>query len=425
MKKRVVVTGIGIVSPNGIGQETFTQALKQGISGLRHFPELEALEFGCQVGGIPDISQSTFKSWLELYNLITASQMIQYAVIAGLEAWTDAGFKIPETPDSPPDYDTGAIIGTGIGTIDIYGERIIPITNQKIIKKLRSTIVEHSMLSGGSATLSSILGLGNRLSANSSACNTGTESIIEAFERIQSGKALRMMAGASEPYSPWHWSPFDAMRVTTRSFNQEPSKASRPMSATASGFVPSSGAGMLILEELETARQRNAPIYAEILGGFINSGGQRNGGSMTAPSSEGVIRCIHGALENANAEPQEIDLISGHLSSTMADPLEISNWSLALNRKGKDFPYINATKSLVGHTIGAAGVIETIAALMEMKNSFIHPSLNCEDLHPDIARILSPERIPHQAINNININCFAKASFGFGDVNSCIIFKKL
>ncbi len=421
--KRVVITGVGVIAPNGSGIKAFNDALISGKSGIKHIEELKELEFGCQIGGIPDTSNNKFNSYLETYGLETASSMIKFAVLAGIEAWADAGLSVP-SQDDKVDYNTGAVIGSGIGTIDIYGERIFPITNQKSIKKLRSTIVEHSMLSGGSATLSSILGLGNQLTFNSSACSTGTEAIIQAFERIKYGKAERMLAGASEPYSPWHWSPFDSLRVTTRKHNNDPEKGSRAMSETASGFVPAAGAGILLLEELESALKRNAPIYAEIKGGYINSGGQRNGGSMTAPSSEGVIRCIHGALKESEIEANEIDYISGHLSSTMADTLEIKNWSKALNRKGKDFPIINSTKSLIGHTIGAAGAIESIAALLQMKNNYIHPSINCEDLNPNILEIINESCIPQQLIQDISLNCIAKASFGFGDVNTCLILKK-
>ena len=196
------------------------------------------------------------------------------------------------------------------------------------------------------------------------------------------------------------------------------------MSAAASGFVPSCGAAIMILEEYDLAISRGAKIYAEIAGGFINSGGQRNGGSMTAPSSEGVIKCIKGALSDGGTKPEEIDFISGHLSSTMADPLEVANWANALNRSGKDFPYINSTKSLIGHAIGAAGALETVASVIQMHEKFLHPSINCEDLHPEISKLIDEKRIVRSLIKDINVNCVAKASFGFGDVNSCLILKR-
>jgi len=423
--KRVVVTGIGVVASNGIGKNEFTHSLLNGISGIKHIAELEELEFGCQIGGIPDISKSEYNSYIEQYGMQTASLMIKYAIIAGLEAWADSKLKIPIHNSKEVDFNTGAIIGSGIGAIDVYGERIIPLTNNKNIKKLRSTIVENCMLSGGSAFLSNILALGNQLTSNSSACNTGAEAILMAYERIKYGKATRMIAGSSDAYSVWSWSPFDALHVTTRKYNNEPNKGSRPMSKTASGFVPSAGAGIIILEEFESAIKRNAPIYAEIKGGYINSGGQRNGGSMTAPSKEGVINCIRSALHETNTKPNEIDFISGHLSSTMADTLEIENWSKALDLSGNKFPIINSTKSLIGHSLGAAGSIECIAAILQLHHQFIHPSVNCEDIHPAIEKIVNKNCIPQHTIQNIPLNCVAKASFGFGDVNTCLIIKKL
>jgi len=422
--KRVVVTGIGVVASNGIGKNEFTHSLLNGISGIKHIAELEELEFGCQIGGIPDISKSEYNSYIEQYGMQTASLMIKYAIIAGLEAWADSKLKIPIHNSKEVDFNTGAIIGSGIGAIDVYGERIIPLTNNKNIKKLRSTIVENVLLSGGSASLSKILAIGNQLTFNSSACNTGAEAILMAYERIKYGKATRMLAGSSEAYSVWNWSPFDALHVTTRKHNNEPEKGSRPMSESASGFVPSAGAGIFILEELQSALKRNAPIYAELKGGYINSGGQRNGGSMTAPSTEGVINCIKGALYETNTKPKEINFISGHLSSTMADVLEIQNWSKALELSGNKFPIIISTKSLIGHSLGAAGSIESIAAVLQLYHQFIHPSVNCEDIHPAIEKIVNKNSIPQHTIQNISLNCIAKASFGFGDVNTCLIIKK-
>ncbi len=341
MNKRVVITGIGVLAPGATGSDEFLHLLKNGMSGISFFQELKDLEFGCCIGGIPKIESSKYFPYIEQMGLGPATSIIHYALIAGLEAWEDAGFKIPEHGNNDVDYDTGIFIGSGTGPADIWAARTIPLTDSKSIKRLRSTIVEHSMLNGASATLCGLLGTGNQCTANASACSTGNEAIISAYERIKYGKAKRMIAGASEAGSPYCWSPFDALRVTTREHNDSPEKGSRPMSASASGFVPSSGAAVLILEELETAIKRNAKVYAEICGGFVNSGGQRNGGSMTAPSSEGIIQCIKGALADGNIKVNEIDYISGHLSSTMADPLEIGNWMKALNRSGKDFPFIN------------------------------------------------------------------------------------
>ena len=424
MTKRVVITGLGVMAPGASDISAYMHLLKNGISGIRFFADLKELEFGCCIGGRPEPEKSSFYSYIEQSGLTNATSIIHYALLAGLEAWTDAGFSIPDQGKGEVDYETGIIIGSGTGPADIWAARTIPLTDSKSIKRLRSTIVEHSMLNGASATLCGMLGTGNISTANASACSTGNEAIISAYERIKYGKAKRMIAGASEAGSPYCWSPFDALRVTTRDYNDSPEKGSRPMSATASGFVPSCGAAIMILEELESALSRRAKIYAEICGGYINSGGQRNGGSMTAPSSEGVIKCIKGALSDGGTKPEEIDFISGHLSSTMADPLEVANWANALNRSGKDFPYINSTKSLIGHAIGAAGALETVASVIQMHEKFLHPSINCEDLHPEISKLIDEKRIVRSLIKDINVNCVAKASFGFGDVNSCLILKR-
>jgi 3-oxoacyl-(acyl-carrier-protein) synthase len=416
---------MGVVAPNGAGIANFCKALQDGRSGIVALPQLQAMGFGSLVGGVPQIQNSEWFPVLQERGLDTASQIVQYAAAAAFEAWTMAGFEIPAPGEGSRLEDTGLIIGSGIGSIDIFGDRVFPMTNDGQVKRMRSTTVEHSMLSGPGAAIAGILGLGNKVSFNSSACSTGTEAIIEAAERIREGKATRMLAGAADAFSPYCWSPFDALRVTSRKFNDTPEQASRPMSATAAGFVPAAGGGVLVLEDYETAVSRGATIIAEYRGGFVNCGGQREGGTMTAPNSNAVVKCIQAALENAQINASEIDLISGHLSSTMADPIEISNWCKALDRRGESFPYINSTKSLIGHTIGAAGVIETIAALVEMQNHFLHPSLNCGDMHPDITALISENCIPHETKQNIRLNCIAKASFGFGDVNACIILKNM
>lgn len=195
------------------------------------------------------------------------------------------------------------------------------------------------------------------------------------------------------------------------------------MAENAMGFIPGTGAGALVLEDLETALERGATIYAEVLGGEVNSGGQRSGGTMTAPSSEGVIRCINTALEDSKISADEVDGICGHLTSTMADPLEVKNWSEALGRSGKDFPYINALKSMIGHCLGAAGSIELVGTVLQLYNSYFHGSLNIDDLHPEIEKYADKSKIPQQTVN-FDGEIIAKASFGFGDINACLILKK-
>jgi 3-oxoacyl-(acyl-carrier-protein) synthase len=424
MKNRVVVTGIGVVASNGTGNAAFLAALKNGRSGISFLPELEDLHFGCQIGGVPDIGADSAQAFFEKYQFTDAGNNVKYATLAAAEAWQDAGLAIPDPQGSDTDWDTGVIIGSGVGNIDIFSDRIFPLVSKGDVKRLRSNVAEFTMFSAVSANISFLLALGNQVSANSSACSTGTESVILGAERIRAGYARRMVVGSAEIASPYIWGCFDSMRILCRKYNDAPEKASRPMSATAAGFVPSSGAGVLVLESLESALSRNARIYCEIAGWALNSGGQRNGGTMQAPGPIGVQRCMADAMQDAAITSTKIDAISGHLSSTMADPLEVNNWVTALNRSGKDFPYINSLKSLTGHSLGATGTLETIASVMELHHNFLFPSINCEDLNPEIEKLIDPSCIPHEMTPCNDLNIIAKASFGFGDINSCMILKK-
>ncbi len=422
MKKRVVVTGMGIVAPNGHGIEAYESALRKGKSGIRFIPELEELKFGCQVAGVPENTDEICRKYFTDEQLLAMNSNIKFASIAAIDAWRDAGFEVPAEDSENVDWDTGAIIGTGIGGMDTTGEKLVPLTNAGKVRRLGSAIVEQVMASGVSAKVSGLLALGNQVTTNSSACSTGTEAVIDAMYRIRHGLAKRMLAGGSEGASQYIWAGFDAMRVLNRKHNDAPEKASRPMSASAAGFIPGSGAGILILESLESALARGATIYAEIIGGAINCGGHRMGGSMTAPNPTGVQRCIQAALADAGIDGSQVDAINGHLTATFADPYEIMNWAKALGRSEQDFPLINATKSLVGHSLGAAGGLESVACVLQVYKGFVHGSVNCEDLHEKL--VPYSKSIVQQTRETPELKIQAKASFGFGDVNTCVFFKK-
>jgi 3-oxoacyl-(acyl-carrier-protein) synthase len=382
---------------------------------------LERLQFSCQIAVKPEVYTELSLNYftaLELRNFNSSG--ILYGVIAGIDAWKDAG--LPLEINDQPDWDSGTIFGTGTSGIDKFRESIYKIDDFQT-RKLGSTAVAQTMNSGVSAYIGGKLGLGNQVTTNSSACTTGTESILMAYERIKSGQAKRIIAGSTSDSGPYIWGGFDAMRVCTFKHNDTPEKGSRPMSATASGFVPGSGAGALIIEDLETALNRGAKIYAEILGGNINSGGQRGEGTMTAPNSVAVQKCIVDALDNAGISANEIDAINGHLTATSKDSLEIKNWCEALNRKGTDFPFINSLKSMVGHCLSAAGSVESVASVLQIYHGFVFPNRNCEDLNPEITGLINESKIPQNRIEK-EITIVAKASFGFGDVNGCVIFRK-
>jgi len=422
MNRRVVVTGLGVLAPNANGVRDFELALRKGLSGIRVHEKMVECGFGSHVAGVPQGIDELAESYFSDDLLLAMNSGHRCAAIAGVDAWTDAGFARPDPNDDRVDWDSGAVLGTGIGGMDTIANSVVPLTNEMKVRRLGSVAVEQVMSSGVSARLSGLLALGNQVTTNSSACSTGSEAISMGVERIRRGLAERMLCGGVEGASHYIWAGFDAMRVLCRRFNDAPECASRPMSATAAGFVPSAGAGVLLLESLESARERGARIYAEVAGSAVNCGGHRGGGSMTAPNPEGVRRCIEAALADARIAPQEVDAINGHLTGTGADPKEVHSWAAALGCGPQDLPTITSTKSMIGHALGAAGGIEAVACVIMLKGGFVHPSINCEDVHPEIEPFAAS--IPHTVLENPNLQVIVKAGFGFGDVNACLVFRK-
>ncbi len=419
--RRVVVTGLGVVAPNGHGLKEFERALRAGTSGIRKIAALEELNFRCQVAGVPQNIPEKATQYFSDEDLLAMNQAMIYGAMAAIDAWRDAGFKVPERNSDEIFWDTGCVLGSGLSGMDTIGDVLVPKINAGKVRRMGSTLVEQTMASAISAKLSGLLALGNQVTSNSSACNTGTEAIQDAFLRIRFGLAERMLAGGAESSSVYVWGGFDAMRVLNGESNDQPTKASRPMSHSAGGFIPGSGGGVLMLESLDSAQQRGARIYAELLSAVVNCGGQRQGGSMTAPNSASVQRCIRGAVAAAKIAPEEIDAINGHLTATMGDLIEVNNWAQALECGPGKLPMISSTKSMIGHCLGAAGSIEAVAAVLELDRGFVHGSINCEDLHPELESFA--DNIV-QKTRDEEISVIAKSSFGFGDVNGCLIFRK-
>ena len=421
-KHRVVVTGLGVIAPNGHGLTDFEAALRAGKSGIRFHQRLADLKFGCQVGGIPELSPETIRTYFTEEQLLALNSSTTYAGIAAIDCWKDAGLKLPGDSEADIDWDTGAIIGTGIGGADTLGDLVVPNVNAGTVRRIGSTSVEQTMSSSVSAKVGGLLALGGQVTTNSSACTTGTEAVIMAYREVSEGRSKRMLAGGAEGHSHYIWAGFDAMRVLGRGFNDRPEAASRPLSASTGGFIPGSGAGVLMIESLESAQARGAKIYCEIIGGAVNSGGQRGKGSMTAPNPTGVRRCIQAALADANLAPGDVEAINGHLTGTMADPYEVENWKVALGVEPNQLPYINATKGMIGHGLGAAGGMECVGAVLQLAHGFLHGSVNCEDLHPALEPYA--DRIVRKTVDR-KVKILAKASFGFGDVNGCVLFQRI
>ena len=265
-RKRVVVTGMGVVSPIGNTLEDFEESLKTGSSGIRKFEALAELNFKCQVGGIPQSIDSIATAYFDEEERMAMNNCMTYACIAAMNAWTDAGLELPERPASEVLWDTGAVVGSGAGGVETLGSRVVPLTDagfsfrtnvcwaifhgrfdelapqhyadvgglssqlardlQGQVKRLGSMCVEQIMSSNLSAKIGGLFGLGNQVTSNSSACATGAEAIYMAAERIRNGQAARMLAGGAEGVSRYIWSAFDAMRVLARKFNDRPNEAS-------------------------------------------------------------------------------------------------------------------------------------------------------------------------------------------------------
>lgn len=421
-KSRVVITGLGVVCANGVNVESFKQSLFQGRTGIEHLSILDELEFRCQNAGVPPLSENDIQSFLSSLNLsYVKSSGIAYGLMAGKEAMRDASISFDSNQLIPR---MGCIFGTGSNAAESSELQNDYIHSDRVIDNLDILPIQ-SLASGVSIYLNKIFGFGGEVTTNSSACSTGTEGLLMAYDYISEGLIDKMLIGSSESSSPFVWSPFDAMFATSQGFNEHPELASCPLSANATGFVPSAGAGALVVESLDSALARGAHIYVELLGGEINSGGQRKDGSMTLGNSDGMVRCIQHALQNAGVISNEIDFISGHLTSTIGDVREVQSLYHALDWKHVPMPFLNSTKSMIGHSLSASGSIETIALILQMCQGFVHPSLNAFPLHPEIEPLVALNKIPTQTVETAALQIGMKISLGFGDVNACLLLKKM
>lgn len=420
MKQRVVITGLGIISCLGNDLETFARNLREGRSGVKYIPKMEELGFRCTVGGTPEGVDELAQVAFDEEDLIDMDSTNRYGCLAAVLAWENAG--LPSLGRKDIDWDSGAVIGSETAGIHTVSEKLYPIVNSGKVKRLGSRYVEQTMVSGVASRIGYFLGLGNLVVSLNATSSTGLACVLDGYRYIQSGRAKRMLCGGAESSSHYAWAGLDSMRVL--STIKEPEKASRPMSASACGFVPSAGGGVVVLESLESALERGARIYAEVLGTDANCGAQRDGGSMTAPSAHAIQRCIKKTLEDANVTCRDIDLINGHLTSTFADPYEVRNWVAVFKEAGVRLPWIHSTKSLTGHPIIAAGGVEMVACCLMLRDGFVHPSLNCEDVHPEVEEAGAAESIPHGTIEVPGLKTIFKSSFGFGDVNACAILRR-
>ncbi len=401
--KRVVVTGLGIVSCIGNDQETIIKNLKNLKSGITAAPEYKEFSFRSLVHGKPIIDLETN---IDRRLLRFMGDGAAYNYISMKDAIKDSGLVQKEISNEM----TGIIVGSGgPSTKNMY--QAFTLGSMQGSKKVGPFMVPRTMSSTNSATLATPFGIKGVNYSISSACSTSSHCIGNAYELIQMGKQNIMFAGGGEELD-WTMSIlFDAMGALSSKYNDNPKKASRAYDANRDGFVIAGGGGTLVLEELEHAKGRGAKIYAEVTG----YGATSDGHDMVQPSGEGAARCMKQAMKNINGE---IDYINSHGTSTpIGDIKELE----AINKIFKDrLPKISSTKSLTGHSLGATGVHEAIYCLLMMKNNFICGSANISNLDEKAKECnILLETIQGKEINNIMSN-----SFGFGGTNATLIFSK-
>jgi 3-oxoacyl-[acyl-carrier-protein] synthase-1 len=402
--RRVVITGMGIVSSIGNTTQEVLANLREAKSGISRADKYAELGFRCQVHGAPSLDPSEVVDRRAMRFLGTGAA---WNHVAMEQAIRDAGLEESDVVNER----TGIIMGSGGPSTRTIVEAA-DTTRTKGPKRIGPFAVPKAMSSTASATLATWFKIKGVNYSISSACATSNHCIGNAAEIIQWGKQDMIFAGGSEDLDWTMSSLFDAMGAMSSGYNQTPDKASRAYDKDRDGFVIAGGAGVLVLEELEHAKARGAKIYAEIVG----YGATSDGHDMVAPSGEGAMRCMRQALADVKAP---IDYINPHATSTpIGDLKEIEAVREVF---GDKIPPISATKSLTGHSLGAAGVQEAIYSLLMMNNGFICESANIENLDPAFEDI----PIVRERRDNVQLGCVLSNSFGFGGTNASIVLKRL
>jgi 3-oxoacyl-[acyl-carrier-protein] synthase-1 len=404
--RRVVVTGMGIVSSIGNNSQEVLASLREAKSGVVRADKYAELGFRCQVHGAPTLDPSEgvdrramrFLGGGAAWNHVAMEQAIR-----------DAGLDEGEISNER----TGIVMGSGGPSTRTIVEAA-DTARSKGPKRVGPFAVPKAMSSSPSATLGTWFKIKGISYSISSACATSNHCIGNAYELIQHGRQDRVFAGGCEELDWTLTVLFDAMGALSSKYNDTPAKASRAYDVDRDGFVISGGAGVLVLEELELARARGARIYAELAG----YGATADGADMVAPSGEGAVRCMRMALKGLRLP---VDYINPHATSTPIGDLKEIEAIREVFGAGEKCPPISATKSLTGHSQGATGVHEAIYSLLMMNNGFICESANIENLDPAFADM----PIVRERRDGVTLNCVLSNSFGFGGTNACIVFKRL
>ncbi len=410
--RRVVVTGLGVVSPFGVGTKVFWEGLTAGRSAIRRISFFDPSPYPCQIAGeIPDFAPQEFMDFKEARRMSRSSQL---AVAAARMAVADAGLRIDEGSSE----EIGALVGCGtISMPDV--EQAVTTLVQKGGMKISPFFIPAAIPHMPAAQVAIQLGLRGHITAVSTACAAGAQAIGEAAEVIRRGDAEVMLAGGAEaPITALSLGAFCVMRALSTQGNETPATASRPFDARRDGFVPGEGAAVLVLERLSSARRRGATILAELAG----YGASADAYHVTSPDpmGYGAARAMRKALASARIDPQQVDYINAHATSTPAGDLaETRAIKQVFGEYAHSVP-ISSNKSMIGHLTGAAGAVEAAATILTLRHGIIPPTINLEEPDPEC----DLDYVPNVA-RPAEISVALSNSFGFGGVNAVLVFRKV
>ncbi len=407
--KRVVITGIGMVSSLCVGKDVIWPKVKEGISGIDFLKRVDSSDLKTKFGG--EISTDfNAEDFIDAKEARRSDVFIRYAAAAAVLALKDSGLKV--TPDN--EHLIGSYIGSGIGGIQTFVDNVIAY-REKGPSRVSPFFVPSMVPNMAAGYVSIFNQLKGPNCATATACAAGAHAIAYAAMNIQRGDAVAMVAGGAEaPLVHVAISGFNVMRaISTR--NEDPKAASRPFDKDRDGFVMAEGSGLVLLEELEHAKKRGARIYAELLG----SGMSGDAHHITSPSIDGPVICMEMALKNSEINPEDIDYINAHGTSTQQNDINETNAIKRVFGEHSNKLLVSSTKSITGHLLGAAGGIEAIASILALKNGFIPPTMNYEN--PDSECDLN--YVPNQMIEK-EIDYAMSNTFGFGGHNGVLLFKR-
>jgi 3-oxoacyl-[acyl-carrier-protein] synthase II len=416
--RRVVVTGLGLLSPFGVGVDYSWSQILAGKSACRRVTEFEVEDLPCKIAHViprGDGSDHTFnpESYLEPKELRKIGEFILYGIVAADEALKDSGWQ----PTSEEDRcATGVMIGSGIGGIDGIADNAL-LLNERGPRRISPFFIPGNIINLVSGQVSIRHGLKGPNHAVVTACSTGAHAIGDAARLIMFGDADVMVAGGAEaPVTRLSLAGFAACRALSTERNDSPETASRPFDKDRDGFVMGEGAGVVVLEELEHAKARGARIYAEVVGYGLTGDAYH----ITAPAEngDGAFRCMTAAINRAGLQPADIDYINAHGTSTMADTIELGAVERLVGNAASKIS-MSSTKSAIGHLLGAAGAAEAIFSVLAIRDNVAPPTINLDSPERDTAIDLVPLKPRPREINVALSN-----SFGFGGTNASLVFQR-